>query len=98
MNRVAWAIDMENKKAGIPGTGNDPMTFTYTFDVARFAVAALDLPKWDELMYCYGDKTTWKEFLKQAEEARGKITLGNTIQRLWTSRPISHTPFIQFRS
>ncbi|CAG7562570.1 unnamed protein product, partial [Fusarium equiseti] len=86
MNRVAWAIDMENKKAGIPGTGNDPMTFTYTFDVARFAVAALDLPKWDELMYCYGDKTTWKEFLKQAEEARGKTMLGNTIQRLWISR------------
>ncbi|KAF4341686.1 hypothetical protein FBEOM_4359 [Fusarium beomiforme] len=71
MNRVAWAIDIANKKAGIPGTGNEPMTFTYTFDVAKFVVAALDMPKWDELMYCYGEKTTWNQFLKQAEEARG---------------------------
>ncbi|KAF9774647.1 hypothetical protein IL306_007317 [Fusarium sp. DS 682] len=71
MNRVAWAIDIVNKKAGIPGTGNEPMTFTYTFDVAKFVVAALDLPQWNELMYCYGEKTTWNEFLRQAEEARG---------------------------
>ncbi|RBR16167.1 hypothetical protein FVER53590_13505 [Fusarium verticillioides] len=36
MQRVAWAIDIANKKAGIRGTGNEPMTFTYTFDVAKF--------------------------------------------------------------
>ncbi|EXA30745.1 hypothetical protein BFJ63_vAg16973 [Fusarium oxysporum f. sp. narcissi] len=71
MNRVAWAVDIVNKKAGIPGTGNEPMTFTYTFDVAKFVIATLDLPKWDELMYCYGEKTTWNEFLKQAEEVTG---------------------------
>ncbi|PNP84974.1 hypothetical protein FNYG_01671 [Fusarium nygamai] len=71
MQRVAWAIDIENKKAGIPGTGNEPMTFTYTFDVAKFVVAALDLPKWEELMYCYGEKTTWNKVLKQAEDAIG---------------------------
>ncbi|EWG55511.1 hypothetical protein FVEG_13505 [Fusarium verticillioides 7600] len=69
MQRVAWAIDIANKKAGIPGTGNEPMTFTYTFDVAKFVVAALDLPQWEELMYCYGEKTTWNKFLKQAEDA-----------------------------
>ncbi|KAF5657624.1 hypothetical protein FHETE_10326 [Fusarium heterosporum] len=72
MRRVAWSIDMVNKKAGIPGKVNEPMTFTYSFDVAKFVVAALDLPKWNELMYCYGEKTTWNEFLKQADEARGK--------------------------
>ncbi|KAM0389233.1 hypothetical protein ACHAO7_011774 [Fusarium culmorum] len=71
MNRVAWAIDIVNKKAGIPGTGDEPMTFTYTFDVAKFVIATLDLPKWDELMYCYGEKTTWNEILKQAEEVTG---------------------------
>ncbi|KAG9498264.1 hypothetical protein J7337_011160 [Fusarium musae] len=71
MQRVAWAIDIANKKAGIPGTGNEPMTFTYTFDVAKFVVAALDLPQWEELMYCYGEKTTWNKFLKQAEDAIG---------------------------
>ena len=72
MTPVAFAIDMPNKKAGIPGTGDEPMTFTYTFDVAKFMVAALDLPEWDETTYCYGEKISWNEFLKLAEEARGK--------------------------
>ncbi|EWZ85367.1 hypothetical protein FOWG_11865 [Fusarium oxysporum f. sp. lycopersici MN25] len=71
MKRVAWAIDIANKKAGITRTVDEPMTFTYTLDVAKFVVAALDLPKWEELMYCYGEKTTWNKFLKQAEEAIG---------------------------
>lgn len=85
MTRVAWAVDVASKKAGIPVTGDEPMTFTYTFDVAKFAVAALDLPKWDELTYCYGDKLTWNEFLGLAEEARGKVMPGS-------SRP----PFFSF--
>ncbi|KAI1037585.1 hypothetical protein LB503_009481 [Fusarium chuoi] len=55
MQRVAWAIGIANKKAGIPGTGNEPMAFT-------FVVAALDLPKLEQLMYCYGEKTTWNKF------------------------------------
>lgn len=79
MARVAWAIDLVNKKAGIPGTGDEPMTFTYTFDVAEFVVAALDLPKWDELMYCYGEKTTWNKFLQLAEETTGKKIPRNTM-------------------
>ncbi|KAF5253914.1 hypothetical protein FANTH_1239 [Fusarium anthophilum] len=51
MQRVAWALDIANKKAGIPGTGNEPMTFTYTLDVAKFVVAALDLPRWEKLIW-----------------------------------------------
>ncbi|TLD30927.1 hypothetical protein PspLS_02233 [Pyricularia sp. CBS 133598] len=71
MLRVAFGIDLANKKAAIPGDGNALMTFTYTFDVAKFVVASLDLPKWDELLYCYGEKITWNEFLRQAEEVTG---------------------------
>ncbi|KAH9430055.1 hypothetical protein MCOR02_009777 [Pyricularia oryzae] len=71
MLRVAFGIDIANKKAAIPGDGNALMTFTYTFDVARFVVASLDLPKWDELLYCYGEKLTWNEFLRQAGEVTG---------------------------
>jgi nucleoside-diphosphate-sugar epimerase len=72
MQPVVYALDVKHKAAGIPGTGNEPMSFTYTFDVARFLLAALDLPKWEEEMYCYGEKTTWIAFLKAAEDARGK--------------------------
>ncbi|KAK5057873.1 hypothetical protein LTR84_011874 [Exophiala bonariae] len=71
MTPVAFGIDVANKAAAIPGTGEDIMSFTYTKDVAKFVVAALDLPKWDEALYCYGDKTTWNELLSIAEEVRG---------------------------
>jgi hypothetical protein len=71
MTPVAFGIDVANKAAAIPGTGEDVMSFTYTKDVAKFVVAALDLPKWDEALYCYGDKTTWNELLSIAEEVRG---------------------------
>ncbi|KAH8894584.1 NAD(P)-binding protein [Thozetella sp. PMI_491] len=71
MTPTPFAVDVANKIAGIPGTGNEPMTFTYTFDLAKFVVAALDLPKWDETTCCYGEKITWNEFLKLAEDARG---------------------------
>ncbi|KIX93964.1 uncharacterized protein Z520_10301 [Fonsecaea multimorphosa CBS 102226] len=71
MTPVAFAVDMANKAAAIPGTGNDMTAFTYTKDVAKFVVAALDLEHWDEALFCYGDKVTWNEFLAIAEEMRG---------------------------
>lgn len=66
-----FAIDIANKAAAIPGDGTVPVTFTYTFDVARFVVAALDLDEWPEESRMAGDVMTWNEFLKLAEEARG---------------------------
>lgn len=75
-----FVIDVANKMAAIPGTGNDVMTFTYTFDVARFVRAALDLPagEWPETSVVIGDKLTFNDFLKLAEEARGKfLSLAN---------------------
>ena len=69
---VAFVVDMPNKAAAIPGTGDDPISFTYTRDVAKFAVKALDLPNWHESMFCYGDKTTWNDFVRMAEEITGE--------------------------
>ncbi|KAL6887106.1 hypothetical protein GGI43DRAFT_267301 [Trichoderma evansii] len=67
----AFVLDIPNKMAAIPGTGNELISFTYTRDVAEFTVKLLDLPKWEEETFCYGDKVTWNEFLKLAEEATG---------------------------
>lgn len=50
-----------------------PVTFTYTFDVARYVVAALDLAAWPEESCVAGDTLTWNEFLALAEEARGEL-------------------------
>ena len=44
---------------------------TYSFDVAKFVSPFLNLPKWEEVTYCYGEKTTWNEFVKVAEEVTG---------------------------
>ncbi|KAK7428229.1 hypothetical protein QQZ08_005295 [Neonectria magnoliae] len=63
---------MANKTASIPGTGKEVMTFTYSLDVAKFVVEAFNLPKWDRDTIIIGDKMTREEFVKLAEEARGK--------------------------
>ncbi|KAJ5208020.1 NAD(P)-binding protein [Penicillium cf. viridicatum] len=57
--------------AAIPGDGNVPVTFTYSFDLARFVVAALDLEKWDEETRVVGDEITWNQFVALAERYRG---------------------------
>ncbi|PSN66484.1 NmrA-like family protein [Corynespora cassiicola Philippines] len=64
-------LDMEHKVAGIPGDGNMPVTFTYTFDVARFVVAALDLDKWPRELRIIGDELTLNELLFLAEDTKG---------------------------
>lgn len=73
------AIDMKNRVAAIPGTGNEPVSFAYTYDVARFIAEkllpqtsseeGLD-PQWEEATLVLGDRMTWNEFLAIAQEAR----------------------------
>ncbi|PYH71689.1 NmrA-like family protein [Aspergillus vadensis CBS 113365] len=64
-------LDVEDNMAAIPGDGNVPVTFTYTFDIACFVVAALDLEKWPRELRIVGDEMTFNEFLKLAEEVKG---------------------------
>ncbi|THY03620.1 hypothetical protein D6D01_10197 [Aureobasidium pullulans] len=73
-----FAIDVDNKAATIPGSGDDKMVFTYTYDVAKFVAEVLTLPKWDEITIIIGDRITLNEFVQLAEEARGtKFNVGN---------------------
>ncbi|KAK1655842.1 hypothetical protein BDP81DRAFT_305723 [Colletotrichum phormii] len=66
-------LDIAHAAAAIPGDGNTPVTFTYTFDVARYVVAALDLPTWpaDHELRIVGDELTFNEFVTLAEETKG---------------------------
>ncbi|KAH8883170.1 NAD(P)-binding protein [Thozetella sp. PMI_491] len=64
-------IDMPNNIAAIPGSGDVPITFTHTWDIACFVPALLTLPRWEKESYVIGDKVTWNQFVKFAEEARG---------------------------
>ncbi|KAJ4288921.1 hypothetical protein N0V90_011262 [Kalmusia sp. IMI 367209] len=71
----AFAIDMENNEAAIPGTGDEMITFTHTFDVAKFLVAALDLDVWPRALRISGDEITFNEFVKLAQEIKGAYNL-----------------------
>ncbi|EKG10558.1 Taurine catabolism dioxygenase TauD/TfdA [Macrophomina phaseolina MS6] len=93
----AWAVDLENKVAAIPGSGNEPVVFTHSYDVARFVVAALDLPKWERHSFVVGDKLTWDDFLTIAEEVRGcKFeVVHDTVEQLRNRQP-TFLPAIKF--
>jgi len=73
IQQTTFVVDMANKRAAIPGTGKDLMTFTYSLDVAKFVVEALELPRWNRDLIVIGDKMTWKQFVELAESARGTL-------------------------
>ena len=79
---------MEHNAAGIPGDGNAPVTLTYTFDVARFVVAALDLEAWPRELRIVGDEVTFNQLVAIAEEvkgARSDVAYGD-VEKLRASR------------
>jgi hypothetical protein len=65
---------MAHRAAAIPGTGDGIISFTYSYDLARFVEAALGLPRWDEEMYCYSECCSLITVVRLAEEATGKLT------------------------
>lgn len=66
-----FVVDIANKVAAIPGDGNTPVTFTYTFDLAKFIVASLDFEKWSEESKVIGDEMSWNEFVSLVENTLG---------------------------
>ncbi|PHH59411.1 hypothetical protein CDD81_3221 [Ophiocordyceps australis] len=78
------AIDIPNNTAAIPGTGDTPITFTHSTDVAKFVSAFLDLDEWDPITYVGGDSVTWNQFLQYAEDAKGSKfqTTFDSIEKL----------------
>ena len=64
-------LDIPNHFAAIPGSGNAPVAFTHTFDVAKYVVALQSLSTWEKESFIIGDKLTWNEFLGIAEQVTG---------------------------
>lgn len=69
-----FVIDLVNRIAAIPGDGNIPVTLTYSLDLAKFVVAALDLEEWPEESRVVGDEVTWNGFVALIEEITGTYT------------------------
>lgn len=65
------AVDIEGEVAAIPGSGETPVVFSHTLDVAEFVAASLELPRWDRESYAIGDRVTWNEFVRIVEDVKG---------------------------
>ncbi|KAL2265997.1 hypothetical protein VTJ83DRAFT_5349 [Remersonia thermophila] len=68
---MAVVIDIAHNTAAVPGSGDVPVVFTHTWDIAQFVAALVDVPKWERDSYIIGDRLTWNEFVRLAEEAKG---------------------------
>ncbi|KAL7929216.1 hypothetical protein V8C35DRAFT_331885 [Trichoderma chlorosporum] len=71
MPPVVAVVDMRHNVAAIPDSGDTPVTFTHSFDVAKFTDRVLDLDTWDPEYFIVGDSVTWNTFVEIAEEAKG---------------------------
>ncbi|KAH7161739.1 hypothetical protein EDB81DRAFT_925388 [Dactylonectria macrodidyma] len=68
---ITLLVDIAAGKAGIPGSGDIPVVFTYSHDAAKFTAAALTLDKWEKELYAIGAKITLNDLVKVAEDVRG---------------------------
>ncbi|PIG88671.1 hypothetical protein AARAC_000514, partial [Aspergillus arachidicola] len=66
-----FAVDIANNTAAIPGSGNVPVVFTHTFDVAQYVAALIGEEKWNERSIIIGDKLTWNDLVSLAETTKG---------------------------
>lgn len=62
---------MANNAATIPGSGDTPVVFTHTFDVAQFVAALVGQANWPERSIIVGDKKSWNDVVAIAEEIKG---------------------------
>ncbi|KAF5655293.1 nmra-like family [Fusarium sp. NRRL 25303] len=73
LKHADFLFDIANKAAAVPGSGEDKVVFTYSFDVARFVDALVNtdekLPKNNVII---GEKITANEIAAIVEHARGK--------------------------
>ena len=68
LKTAPFAVDIMSQQAAIPGDGTARVTFTYSYDVARFVVRLLSDESWPRESRIAGDVLTWNEFVRTAEE------------------------------
>ncbi|RBR26253.1 uncharacterized protein FIESC28_00898 [Fusarium coffeatum] len=101
LHNAATFLDIKHRTAAIPGSGDVPVTFTFSKDVARYVAAFLDLEKWEQRTFIIGDKVTMNEMVKIAEEATGdKFTVTHddieTLKKGHLTELPGHVPMYDF--
>lgn len=76
---LAYAVDIPNRRAIIPGDGNNVVTFTYSYDMAKFIAKLLSTEEWPELAFMGGDDLTLNELVKMGEEISGMMLTGDIM-------------------
>ncbi|KAM5360395.1 hypothetical protein ACJZ2D_013774 [Fusarium nematophilum] len=71
LKQFVFGVDVANRKAVIPGTGDEPFSATYTIDLARLIVYLLDKQDWPQRLLMTGSDTCFNEIVSLAEKARG---------------------------
>ncbi|EXA33750.1 hypothetical protein FOVG_15051 [Fusarium oxysporum f. sp. pisi HDV247] len=73
LKHADFLVDIANKAAVVPGSGEDRVAFTYSFDVARFVDDLVNAEeKWPKHSVIIGEKITVNEIVAIAEGARGE--------------------------
>ncbi|EUC43329.1 hypothetical protein COCMIDRAFT_101166 [Bipolaris oryzae ATCC 44560] len=98
---LALVLDMANNAAAIPGSGDVPVVFTYTFDIGRMVAALLSLPKWSKEYYIIGDRLTWNQIVQMAQVTKGvtfdvKHDSADTLKKGQVTEFSSHIPLYPF--
>ena len=78
-----WAPNLESHIATIPGTGDEPITWTSGRDTAKAMVRLLHVPKgqWDEHTYISGETGTWNDAVQKLEQYHGNLYLKIVIDK-----------------
>ena len=72
-----WGVDLENTRTNIPGTGDEPITWTTGRDTAKAMVELICVPKgeWPKHTYLAGETSTWNEAATLMEKYHGNAIL-----------------------
>jgi nucleoside-diphosphate-sugar epimerase len=66
-------INIDDRKANVPGTGNQPIAMTMAEDIGKAVVWLIDDAKpWPKYTYIKGSVTSWNELIKYGEEVTGE--------------------------
>ncbi|TVY77868.1 Oxidoreductase BOA1 [Fusarium oxysporum f. sp. cubense] len=102
LKHADFLVDIANKTAAVPGSGEDTVAFTYSFDVAHFVDALVNTEeKWPKHSVIIGEQITVNEIVTIAKDARGKRFSVvhddvNKLKSLQVTEPPSHLEAYKF--
>lgn len=67
-----WPINLEQTHIRVPGTGDEPIGWTATRDMAKAVVKLIGFDEWPDHTYVFGEIGTWNEAIPKLEKFLGR--------------------------